>query len=549
MSMLLEQFDTILDTSASVEKLKELILDMSVKGKLVSQDLDDEPASVLLERIKEEKELLIKEKKIKKQKLLSETKEEEMLYELPKGWKWVRLGDLVLEILGGGTPSKSNPAYWNGDIPWASVKDIKELYITSTQDTITPEGLANSSAKLITKQNIILCTRMGLGKICINTIDMAINQDLKAVYLPKTVDKLYFVYWYKSLKIEGTGTTVKGIRQDQLLNLSFPFPPLNEQRRIVKRVDQLMSFCEELKKRLEKKRERGGRLNVSAFSSLEQSLTPEALKENLQFVLTNLSSLCTEEKHIQQLRNAIVSLAVKGKLVPQDKNDEPASALLEKVKEEKERLIKEKIIKREKSILPIVVEEKAYGLPKGWEWTRLGTIIHLISGQHLTPDQYNIKGKGIPYLTGPSDFQNGRALITKWTEVPKVVVEKNDILITVKGSGVGKAIILNVSSTSIGRQLMAIRPVLIDKNYVYMFIQLYKKRINDASIGIAIPGISREDLLNLMIPLPPLDEQKRIVEKVSQLMSLCSELEKQINCTNNQKEQLLQSILNQAFQQ
>lgn len=246
MNILLEKFDTIFDTPVSVKKLQELILDMAVKGKLVPQDPNDESVSVLLEKIKEEKERLIKEKKIKKEKPFSEIKEEEIPYQLPKGWKWVRLGDLVLEILGGGTPSKSNLAYWNGNIPWASVKDIKGLYITSTQDKITPEGLDKSSTKLIPKENIILCTRMGLGKVCINTIDMAINQDLKAVYLPKEVEKLYFVHWYKSLKIEGTGTTVKGIRQEQLLNLLFPFPPLKEQRSILKKVDQLMSMCNEL---------------------------------------------------------------------------------------------------------------------------------------------------------------------------------------------------------------------------------------------------------------------------------------------------------------
>ncbi|PES34154.1 restriction endonuclease subunit S [Bacillus thuringiensis] len=552
MSMLLEQFYNIFDTPESIQKLQEFILDMAFKGKLVPKDSDYKSVSTLLEKIKMEKELLIKEKKIKREKPLLSITEKEKPYELPNGWVWERLG--VITIYGNNKQSKPDDI---DDNVWIlELEDIEKNTSRIIQRITNCEREVSSNKNVFKKNNVLYGKlRPYLNKVVIADSEGVCSSEIIPINTLGVIDSRYLMYYLKSpyfiqhVNNLTYGTKMPRLGTEDARKTLVPIPSLKVQKHIVEKVDQLMNLCEELKKRLEKKQRRENKLNISAFSSLEQSLTPRELMENLQFILTNLSSLCTDTKHVEQLRNVILSLAVKGKLVLQNFNDEPASILLEKIKAEKERLIEEKKIKREKPFRPIAAEEKDYELPKGWEWTRLGTIIHLISGQHLTPDQYNIEGKGIPYLTGPSDFQDGRALITKWTEIPKVVVEKNDILITVKGSGVGKSIILNVSNTSIGRQLMAIRPVLTDKNYIYMFIELYKKKINDASIGIAIPGISRGDLLNLMIPLPPLNEQKRIVEKISQLMSLCGELEKQIENTNAQKEYLIQSIAHQELQQ
>ena len=177
-----------------IKKLRELILELAVRGKLVPQDPNDEPASELLKKIKDEKRRLANAGKIKKPKALPDIKLGEIPYKLPKGWAWVRIGDVILSITGGGTPSKSNPSFWNGDIPWASVKDLNvETYLDYTIDSITEEALENSSTNLIPKGSIIVCTRMGLGKIAINRVDTAINQDLKALTLSSHVDHLFFL--------------------------------------------------------------------------------------------------------------------------------------------------------------------------------------------------------------------------------------------------------------------------------------------------------------------------------------------------------------------
>ncbi|NSW91726.1 MAG: restriction endonuclease subunit S [Firmicutes bacterium] len=166
-------------------ELRKSILQAAVQGKLVPQDIHDEPASVLLERIRAEKDRLMKEGKIKKENPLPPITEDEIPYDLPEGWVWCRLGDIVIQNIGGGTPSKQNSAYWNGNIPWASVKDLTGPILDKTRDYITELGLEESSSNLIPANSIIVCTRMGLGKISINTIPVAINQDLRALIISR----------------------------------------------------------------------------------------------------------------------------------------------------------------------------------------------------------------------------------------------------------------------------------------------------------------------------------------------------------------------------
>ena len=242
-------------------KLKKSILDYAIKGKLVEQNLEDESVEILLQKIRQEKQRLINDKKLKADKFLQSTifigednspyekigKEtrciaDEILFEIPKSWTWVRLGEVVLSNIGGGTPSKSNPSYWNGNISWASVKDLAmdSLNLKNTFDKISELGLCNSTSNLIPSGTIVICTRMGLGKIVISDIDVAINQDLRALIFSNFIFKKYFVYFYKTLKFNGQGLTVKGITLDEIYNTLFPLPPLPEQKRIVEKIELLL---------------------------------------------------------------------------------------------------------------------------------------------------------------------------------------------------------------------------------------------------------------------------------------------------------------------
>lgn len=248
-----QNFDILFNTEVSIDALKQTLLHLAVRGKLVAQDPNDEPASKLIKRILDEKKF-IKSVKTKAPKTFCQISEEEKPYDLPKNWEWTKLETLIESLIGGGTPSKNNPAYWGGEILWASVKDLgKSKYLTTTQDKITTEGLKKGS-KLAKKGSVIVCTRMGLGKIAIADVDVAINQDLKSLQLTKHLDLDYFVNFYRTLNITGAGMTVAGIKQEELLSFLVPISPLAEQHRIVAKVDELMALCDHLKSSLNSSR-------------------------------------------------------------------------------------------------------------------------------------------------------------------------------------------------------------------------------------------------------------------------------------------------------
>ena len=227
------------------QTMKAKLLVLAVQGKLTDQRAEDGNARDLLKEIQAEKEKLIKEKKIKKEKPLPEITEEEKTFDIPENWMWVRLGEMILNHIGGGTPDKSNEAYWNGDIPWMSVKDVHQdsMYADRTIDSITPAGLENSSSNLIEANRLIVVMRMAVGRAVINKLPVAINQDLRALFFRDNVTQEYILRIFKILKFETSGMTVKGIKLWVLLNTPIPLPPLAEQKRIVAKLDELLPLC------------------------------------------------------------------------------------------------------------------------------------------------------------------------------------------------------------------------------------------------------------------------------------------------------------------
>lgn len=244
-SELFSQIDVIEKNVAEYQDLEQAmrskLLDLAMRGKLVEQDPNDEPASELLEKIQAKKSELVKEGKIKKSKKLPEITDDEKPFDIPNGWEWSRFGEISLENIGGGTPDKSNPNYWNGEIPWMTVKDVHEgdIYEFETKDSITDIGLTNSSSNLIPKGNLIVVMRMGVGRAIITKIDTAINQDLRGFIFSERVIEEYIVNIFSALNFPTSGTTVKGIKLKDLLKTPIPLPPLEEQKRIVAKLEEL----------------------------------------------------------------------------------------------------------------------------------------------------------------------------------------------------------------------------------------------------------------------------------------------------------------------
>ncbi len=275
----------------------------------------------------------------------------------------------------------------------------------------------------------------------------------------------------------------------------------------------------------------------------------------------------------KQLKNSILQWAIQGKLVPQDPNDEPASVLLEKIRIEKARLIKEGKIKKDKNEsfifrgddnsyyekflatgeVKCIDEEIPFEIPKGWEWSKLSNVIELLSGQDFIPEKYNSSNQGIPYITGASNIVNGNLAINRWTETPTVIGKLGDLLIVCKGSGVGKMCICNVDKIHIARQIQIIRNFsnAISLSYVKSVVEANLQTIISNAQGV-IPGISREHILNLLIPLPPTNEQYEIDKKLQEILPFIDRYAKSQEALDKLNVELLgnlkKSILQEAVQ-
>lgn len=540
-----------------IKKLRELILELAVRGKLVPQDPNDEPASELLKRIAAEKTELVKQGKVKKQKPLPEISEDEKPFELPEGWEWVRLGELFNSITSGGTPSKSNPDFWNGDIPWASVKDLgKEKYIAKTQDYISHQGL-RAGSKLADEGDILICTRMGLGKIGIASRPVAFNQDLKSVKLTSSVSLDFFFNTYSTVKIKGTGTTVEGIKQEQLLNYVIGLPTVNEQHQIVEKVYELMSLCDQLEQQSLTSLEAHQQLVETLLATLTDSPNAEELSENWARISQHFDTLFTTEASIDAFKQTILQLAVMGKLVPQDPNDEPASELLKRIEQEKAQLVKEGKIKKQKPLPPVSNEEKPFALPKGWERVRLGDIGTISGGGTPSKNNEEYWSGNIPWVS-PKDMKVDYISTTELniselavTNSTVHIIPNNSILFVVRGMILAHTfpVAINQREVTINQDMKSISSCLFNMDFLLYLMKGMSHQIlglvDRSSHGTC--KLVSEKLFGLQIPLPPLSEQGRINSRITELMLLCDTLKTRIQSAHQTQLHLADALTDAAL--
>ena len=556
--MLLEELRTIFDRPEKVKKLREYILNLAVRGKLVKQDENDEPASVLLERIREEKDRLVKEKKIKKEKPLPEVTDDEIPYELPKCWEWVRLGNLGITQTGT-TPSTKNPEYFGGDIPFIKPADISDNGIIYNNESLTELGL--EKGRLIESNSVLMvCIGGSIGKNYFTDRDCSCNQQINAITGLCGIDNKYVHYFvssnefYEQIISTATGSATPIINKSKWEQLLVQLPPLNEQKRIVEKVDYLMEFCDKLEEQLEKQVKYATLSAKSVLNGVSNCSSYDELEEVLRFIIENFKDLTLADGAIGELKNAILSLAVKGKLVPQDDSDEPASMLLERIKEEKDRLVKEKKIKKEKALPKISEDEIPYELPNGWEWVRFSQVLDVRDGTHDTPKYVE---KGIPLITSKNingkdiDFSNVKYISKEdHEEISKrSQVDDGDILFAMIGS-IGNPVIVkkhrDFSIKNVALFKYYNNDVVLN-TYLYYYLLLHQSYMKEKASGAVQSFVSLKFLRTYEFALPPLNEQKRIVEKVDRLMKVCDELELRIEESKKYSEKLMESILKESL--
>jgi len=542
-----------------IKKLRELILELAVRGKLVPQDPSDEPASVLLEKIVNEKARLIKEGKIKKQTPLSEISDEEKPFELPEGWEWARIG-YVGHDWGQKTPDDK--------FTYIDVSAIDNITGVVKSPTILSASEAPSRARKIVKVGTVIYStvRPYLKNICV------IDQE----YLPEPIASTafailhpfhempgkFFVIYFRSpefvryVESVQTGIAYPAINDKQFFGGMVPIPPLAEQYRIVAKVDELMTLCDQLEQQQTDSNAAHQTLVEILLGTLTNSADKNEFATAWRRIAEHFDTLFTTEHSIDRLKQTILQLAVMGKLVPQDPNDEPASVLLEKIAEEKARLVKEGKIKKQNLLSEVSDEDMDFELPDGWAWSRLQEVIDVRDGTHDSPKDATGPNT-YPLVTsknfdrGMINFDEARQISEEdHTEISKrSLVEKYDILFSMIGGNIGNQVMVqddrpfsvkNVALFKYYNQSLT-SPFFIKKFMEHLALDLQAN-----ASGGAQPFVSLGYLRNLAFALPPIEEQHRIVAKVDELMALCDALKARLNQVQTIQIHLADAIVEQA---
>ncbi|ROR18841.1 type I restriction enzyme S subunit [Vibrio crassostreae] len=523
-----------------VKKLRELILELAVRGKLVPQDPTDEPAAILLERIAEEKAQLVKDKKIKKPKMLPDM-EDQKPFLIPSNWSWSQLGFLT----NYGVCDKAEPTSVSDDTWVLELEDVEKITSTLLKKVRFSDRAFKSSKNQFQPEDVIYGKlRPYLDKVLIadeygvcttEMIPVRAYRDLTPGYLRLVMKSPYFINYAND---STHGMNLPRMGTDKARAALFPLAPLFEQHRIVAKVDELMTLCDQLEQQTEASIEAHQVLVTTLLDTLTNSVDADELMQNWARISEHFDTLFTTEASIDQLKQTILQLAVMGKLVPQDPADEPAAKLLERIAEEKAQLIKDKKIKKQKALPPIADDEKPFELPSGWEWCRLGSVLQMISDYHANGG-YKILKENVELLDTvdyaimlrTTNFSSKNYNEYKYiTESAYNFLEKSKLyvgdIIMNKIGDPGAAFFVDDRGKpmSLAMNLFLLRAQNVDSQLVYLYLKGNYQYIRSFANGTSTKTITKEAVSNLVFPLAPLKEQHRIVTKTQELMAICDRL-------------------------
>lgn len=468
------------------QQLKNSILQLAIQGKLVPQIESEGTAEDLLKEIRAEKERLVEEGKLKKKDLdVKPIEDDEIPFEIPSGWRWCRLIQTGITQTGA-TPSKTNPNYFGNFIPFVSPGDIQNGKINYREEGLSKEGY-NVSRPAPKGTILQVCIGGSIGKLAITDKEVTFNQQINSVTPIFILSQfLYAVlgssYFYLEITKNVAGSATPIINKSAWETKVIPLPPLSEQKRIVSKIEELMPLVEE-------------------YGKAQERL--EALNKELP----------------EKLKKSVLQEAIMGKLVPQDPKEGTAEDLLEEIRKEKEKLVKEgKLKKKNLEVKPIEEDEVPFEVPESWRWVRLGEIFHITLGQ--SPD-----GDSISSLKNGVEFHQGKIAFTEqwikesgvFTSNPTKFAKENSLLICMRAP-VGD---VNLTSRHIciGRGLSSITPYgNMSPIFWFFAMKTVKQYLNDKATGSTFVAITGDVLFNQVLPLPPLAEQTRIVAKIEELM-------------------------------
>ncbi|MBT0404406.1 restriction endonuclease subunit S [Morganella morganii] len=548
-----------------IKKLRELILELAVRGKLVPQDPNDEPASELLKRIAAEKAELVKQGKIKKQKLLPEISEDEKPFELPVGWEWVRLGDLGLI----GSSSRVHQQDWKPDgIPFYRAREIVTLakYGEVNNDLfISPELFESLCLNgLSPETNDIMLTGVGTigvpyivkpyDKFYFKDASVLIFKNTHAIY-SEYLNKIFTSkYWKDEIHKYSMGTTVHTLTISRANEVLIPFASEQDQIGLVSKIDELMLLCDQLEQQSLSSLDAHQQLVETLLATLTDSQNTKELSDNWVRISQHFDTLFTTEASIDALKQTILQLAVMGKLVPQDPNDEPASELLKRIEQEKTQLVKEGKIKKQKPLPPVSDEEKPFELPVGWEWVRLGTITNTRLGKML--DKAKNKGQLKKYLRNTNiqwdyiSLEDINEMRFEEHELEEFLLRKGDLLIC-EGGEPGRCAVWNHEGEYyFQKALHRLRTFLnMSPHFFAMTLKIgaLNGTLDSLFTGVTIKHLPGDKLQQYVVPLMPLKEQVKVLAKTYELLELCDTLKSRLQSAQQTRLHLADALTDAAL--
>lgn len=545
----LGHFERISDAPDAIPRLRRFILDLAVRGKLVEQDSNDESASELLKRIRAEKARLVTDGKIGKQSLVRDNAEVELPFCVPETWEWTPATYPTFLISDLGRKIQTKDVLQAGKFP---VVDQGKMFI---------RGYCNDSDKVIYVKEPVIIFGDHTRETKLVDFDFVVGADGVKILKPIQIVPAYYFLTLQWLPLDSRGY---GRHFKLLRAMKIPLPPLAEQHRIVAKVHELMALCDRLETAQAERESRRDRLAAASLNRLNNGGDADAFREHARFHFRHLGRLTTRPEHIQQLRQTIVNLAVRGKLVPQDPKDEPASELLKRIQAEKSRSVNAGKIKPQRSLPASEDAQGPFRLPTNWRWVRLGELI-IDSGAGWSPksEGYPRSGDnwGVLKVSAVSWDKflpdENKQLMPGVVPPPATEVHAGDFLISRANTSelVAKCVVVDGEPRKLILSDKIVR-LQIAKSCSKKFLGMVNNHAAHArayyageasGTSLSMKNVSRAVIYALLVPLPPLAEQHRIVAKVEELMALCERLEAQLTTTQTESHHLLEAVLHEAL--
>ncbi len=526
--LLFQHFATLATGPGGVPRLRELILQLAIYGKIYTYDTDDDPVKLFE----------IGNKTFPPLKIFN-------LINLPKGWIWSKLGNIA-EVGQGGTPRTSNPEFWNGSIPWLRSGNIKFNRINQANETISELGLKNSAAKLCPIGTVLLAmTGQGVtrGRAAILDIEASANQSCAHIILNKKLMIPEFLFYffkteYWNIRTLDKGTGQPGINTKIIKAFDIPLPPLAEQHRIVEKVDRLMALCDQLEKQQQQERSTCLQLGTASFAGLQNAESPEDFERQWAQICDTFDLMLDCPENVAVLRQTILQLAVQGKLGTQDEGDEAASVLLERIRGEKERQIKDGTLRKEKPMKYLSGNIRPFNIPNKWLWAYFGEMTFNRDSERIPIEKAERESRH-----GDYDYYGASGIIDTIDDYlfdqPLLLIGEDGANLINRSTPIafiafGKYWVNNHAHVIDGISLEFLR---------YLEIYINSIDLKPYLTGMAQPKLNQAKLNSISVPLPPLAEQHRIVEKVDRLMALCDQLEAQLKNRAGVQERFAKAVV------